>query len=139
MPDLLFSEYRRELANAGARFCCDTMLAGHPDSRSWTNPLGGMYATISLTSSGTRENFLVPRVQTSISIGGEGLVSAVILADAQATLQRALSCLAMLRDVRVWLSDCPCSRCSARGTVSGSPCPTCNGTGKRQEASDEVA
>lgn len=136
MPDILLSEYRAKIDEFSRQFGCDPPSADSPDDRTWTAPLGGLRAAIRLTGVSSRETKWIcmkPKLQATISISGDGLVVSVILTDAQLTLQKALSCLALLHDTNVWIADCPCSRCSGRGTIRGSVCPTCEGTGKRQE------
>jgi hypothetical protein len=139
VADVLLSEYRAKLESAGALFCCDPQPTPNPDGRQWTAPLGGMRASISLRGVESQDTLwlcMEPQVQATGTVACDGPMAAVVLADAQATLQRALSCLAVLYGLRVWIKDCPCSRCSSRGTVSGRTCETCAGTGKRQEAEE---
>lgn len=132
MRDILLSEYMAELSRHAARFGADGGAVIEGRAAHWTAPLGGARASLRL-GGGRDLHAMQPYVQATSSATGSGHDVAVILADASATVQRALSALVAMGEVQVWSSDCPCGCCSGSGGSRGSPCGTCAGTGKRQE------
>lgn len=132
MRNILLSEYLAELSRHAARFCADGGAALDDHAAHWTAPLGGARASLRL---GNGKDLLAmqPYVQATSSAAGAGHDVAVILSDASATVQRALSALVAMGEVQVWIADCPCGWCSGNGHSRGSPCGRCHGTGKRQE------
>ena len=132
MRNILLSEYLGELSRHAARFGSDSGVNLDDHAAHWTAPLGGARASLRL-GTGRDLRSMQPYVQATSSAAGAGHDVAVILSDASATVQRALSALVAMGEVQVWFADCPCGSCSGNGHSRGSPCGVCNGTGKRQE------
>lgn len=131
--NLLYSEYRERLSRQAALWRADEGADVTSDPQ-WTAPLGLLVVSLRLDA-----NFRAGNMTPSVQIGQSGSLPSdartamILLADAQATLQRALSCLVALRSPTVWVADCPCDSCGATGVSRSSPCGRCNGIGLRQE------
>lgn len=143
MADLLLHEYNEALSAAAALWGADKGADITRPPR-WTAPLGGLSCSFELDGN-FRDEFLVPKVRigSSSALPSDAYQALIIVRDNEATLQRALSCLASLGPVRVWLSNCPCPFCSGRGWVQSKDnlCQRCGGTGMRQpppENSDDL-
>lgn len=138
MRNVLMSEYRTILAQVAARWGADPprpLLS--QDEASWTAPLKGISATLSLGPSYEAGGGL--RMSPQLTIGhtsglpNDAALALVVLRDSEAILQRALSALVEVDSLQVWYGNCPCDYCGGCGTSCNAPCKTCNGTGKRQE------
>lgn len=140
MQHLLNSEYRSLLRDCATKWGVDESSLA--DVLRWTAPLGHLSCSITLMMRGdySKKRGLIPSVQVGMSgsLPQNASEALVVLADAQATLQKALSCLISLGKIEVFPSDCPCDRCRSTGKLYNSPdpCPDCNGTGYRQEDSE---
>lgn len=132
MKNILLSEYRSLLSTQAARWGAehDADFKGDPK---WRAPLGHLSVSISLESRGV--TYMEPEAQIGMSGGlpRDAHQAMVVLLDAQATLQKALSCLARLESVHVYLDECPCDYCGGRGNDRGATCSRCTGTGMRAE------
>jgi len=138
MSRILVSEYRSLLAEQAAQWGADNgadLSRGDPQ---WTAPLGHLSVSIVLEDARGGDWSMVPRARigASGSMPRDAHEAIVVLLDAQATLQRSLSCVAALGTILVYSGECPCNSCSATGKEMGYPCKRCGGTGKRQEPAE---
>ena len=131
MRNILLSEYRsllsRQAALWGAEHGAD-LSKGDPK---WRAPLGNLSVSISLESRGVTHMMPEAQIGMSGSLPRDAHRAMVVLMDAQTTLQKALSCLASLESVRVYLDECPCDYCNGRGKDRGATCKHCDGAGVR--------
>ena len=137
MRNLLLSEYEIEAAKVAAQFGADLPLSGRSDPH-WTAPLGMLSVSIHPQNvAGQRggERHLIPeaRIGSSRGLPSDTATALVVLADAQATIVRAMSALILLGPVRVWVDDAPCDYCGGKGNDRGTPCARCEGKGTRAE------